>query len=334
MKPFRLVTIFVWLLAASTTATAQERLTLLDATTQALAKNHRIRMEREEVTAADARMESARGSYDPTFHFDAGTGYARHPVTSLFSGAPEGDLAPSWGYFSGNGGSWYQWYDNEKDIEKNGGTVVKSNGPPGAFTYETTDGRWIRLDLSKNSWQAFSHSEDAWNGFESDRSESNSGLGQAVELTLNITGGNIAARLGKFALGRIFSSEITTLGLSGGADAVQSGTGLTTEGMAYELKFLPRHLPGTAQAEGLVAREGAAHVFNDLSTLSRVEADLFTHGVSTGTVRGFSRVGLQFEESIGFRIGQDGTRQALNYAEMKIRANGLYHIIPRTGPSH
>src|SRR5262249_9060720 len=130
----------------------------------------------------------------------------------------------AWGYFSGNGGSWYQWFDDEKDIKKNGGTVVKSNGPPGAFTYESTDGRWIRLDLSKNSWQAFSHSEDAWNGFELDRSESNSGLGQAVELTLNITGGNIATRICKSALGRILGSEITTLGLSGGTAVASSGT--------------------------------------------------------------------------------------------------------------
>src|SRR5262245_2999663 len=118
MRPLRLVTIFVCLLAASTNAAAQERLTLLDATTQALAKNHRIRMEREEVTAADARAESARGSYDPTFRFDVGTGYERHPVTSLFSGAPAGDLSPSWSNFSGNA--------SLTQLFKNGATVTFS----------------------------------------------------------------------------------------------------------------------------------------------------------------------------------------------------------------
>ena len=102
MKPFRPVTIFVCLFAAASSATAQERLTLLDATTQALAKNHRIRMEREDVAAADARSQGALGSYDPQLRFDVGGGYRRYPVTSLFSGAPEGDLAPSWGEFSGS----------------------------------------------------------------------------------------------------------------------------------------------------------------------------------------------------------------------------------------
>jgi HAE1 family hydrophobic/amphiphilic exporter-1 len=152
MKPLRLVTIFVCLLAASTTATAQERLTLVDATTQALAKNHRIRMEREEITAADARMESARGSYDATFRFDAGTGYYRHPITSLFSGAPEGDLAPSWGYFSGNA--------SLTQLFKSGATVTFSTslsreGTNDAFTlfdpaYFTSLGVDLRQPLLRN----------------------------------------------------------------------------------------------------------------------------------------------------------------------------------------
>src|SRR6185436_18614833 len=60
----------------------------------------------------------------------------------------------AWGYFSGNGGNWYQWFDDEKDIEKNGGTVVKANAGAG-YTYQASDGRWIRLDLSKNSWEAY-----------------------------------------------------------------------------------------------------------------------------------------------------------------------------------
>lgn len=109
-------------------------------------------------------------------------------------------------------------------------------------------------------------------------------------------------------------------------------SGVSLEGSAYELKFLNRHLPGTAAAEREIAR-GSAHVFNDLSTLSRVESEIFARGIETGSSRGFSRFGLRFDEAIGTGIGRDGTTTALHYGEMKMRSNGLYHIVPRTGPA-
>ena len=72
--------------------------------------------------------------------------------------------------------------------------------------------------------------------------------------------------------------------------------------------------------------------FNDLATLSRVESEIFARGTYTGSQGGFLRFGVRFEEPIGTRIARDGTRIALDYGELKLRENGLYHVLPRTGP--
>jgi outer membrane protein len=85
----------VCLLAAVSTAHAQESLTLADATARALAKNHAIRIERESIAAADARMSGARGDYDLLVRVDLTARRRRDPVTSLFSGAPSGAVAPT-----------------------------------------------------------------------------------------------------------------------------------------------------------------------------------------------------------------------------------------------
>ncbi|MFN0113009.1 MAG: RHS repeat domain-containing protein [Blastocatellia bacterium] len=131
----------------------------------------------------------------------------------------------AWGYFSGNAGSWYKWFDDEADIEKNGGTVVK--GGPGAFTFQANDGRWIKLDRDSANWKAYSNSDDAfYDGFVVREGEAGSGPGQAVNLALSITGGSILNRAASSFFGRIFGSEITTLGLSStGTATVASGTG-------------------------------------------------------------------------------------------------------------
>src|SRR5215467_7202665 len=76
----RLLSISVCLLAAVRGAAAQE-------------KNHAIRIERESIAAADARVVGARGDYDPQLHFDVTTRRWRDPNTSLFSGAPSGEVA-------------------------------------------------------------------------------------------------------------------------------------------------------------------------------------------------------------------------------------------------
>lgn len=54
-------------------------------------------------------------------------------------------------------------------------------------------------------------------------------------------------------------------------------------------------------------------------------------GQFIGAVRGWDRYGLQFDAPIGFRVGADGSRTPLHYGEIKVR-DGMYHVIPRTGP--
>ena len=95
MVSSRLLSIPVCLLASASAVHAQESLTLADATARALAKNHAIRSERETIAAADARMSGARGEYDPQLRWDLTARHRRDPNTSLFSGAPSGEVAPT-----------------------------------------------------------------------------------------------------------------------------------------------------------------------------------------------------------------------------------------------
>ncbi|WP_437904014.1 RHS repeat-associated core domain-containing protein [Sorangium sp. So ce327] len=109
--------------------------------------------------------------------------------------------------------------------------------------------------------------------------------------------------------------------------------GKAFSGIAYELKHIPKHIEGTPAAARLVAKDGSAHVFHDMSTLARVENAIFSEGQFTGVVRGTERFGLTFENPIGTRIGADGSRIPLFYGEATVRPGGLYHIMPRTGPA-
>jgi outer membrane protein len=90
----------VLLLLAAPAARAQQPLTLADATARALARNHDIRIEREAVDTANARALSAQGSYDPRLKVDASGRHHRDPITTLFSGAPPGEVAASQTGFS------------------------------------------------------------------------------------------------------------------------------------------------------------------------------------------------------------------------------------------
>jgi RHS repeat-associated protein len=135
-----------------------------------------------------------------------------------------------------------------------------------------------------------------------------------------------------FDVGLFFSGFRGGGGGGGGAGGSGAGAGLSMEGKAYELGLLRRHLPGTAEATKLAASPSSAHVFNDLSTLSRVESEIFARGTYTGSQNGFARFGLRFDEPIGTRMARDGTRTALDYGELKLRESGLYHVTPRTGP--
>jgi HAE1 family hydrophobic/amphiphilic exporter-1 len=86
---------FCLTLSLAPLAGADQRLTLAEATSRALAKNHSIRVERENVAAADARARGSLGAYDVQMTLDVNARHHRDPVNSLFSGAPSGSPAPS-----------------------------------------------------------------------------------------------------------------------------------------------------------------------------------------------------------------------------------------------
>jgi outer membrane protein TolC len=80
--------------ASSPGSQSSSPITLADATARALSKNRDIVIERESATIADANLERAQAGYDPVIRGDARYRDAKLPVTSLLSGAPEGELAP------------------------------------------------------------------------------------------------------------------------------------------------------------------------------------------------------------------------------------------------
>ena len=83
------------MLCSASLAQAQQPLTLADATARALQRNTDIRIEREVVSAAEAREAGALGSYDLRLKVDASEHHHVDPSTTLFSGAPPGEVAPS-----------------------------------------------------------------------------------------------------------------------------------------------------------------------------------------------------------------------------------------------
>ena len=102
MTPFKCTTLAAVLLGLASAASAQQRLTLDDAVARALERNHDIRIERDVVAAADARARGAYGEYDVQLQVELGFRHHRDPVTSLFSGAPEGKVAAAENGFLSN----------------------------------------------------------------------------------------------------------------------------------------------------------------------------------------------------------------------------------------
>src|SRR5258708_903323 len=82
-------------LSTASLCQAQQSLTLADATARALQRNTDIRIEREVVAAAESREAGALGSYDFRLKVDASERHHRDPITTLFSGAPLGEVSPS-----------------------------------------------------------------------------------------------------------------------------------------------------------------------------------------------------------------------------------------------
>lgn len=64
-----------------------------------------------------------------------------------------------------------------------------------------------------------------------------------------------------------------------------------------------------------------------------VEETISKNGVYLGEIRNAKRYGFMFDKPIGHRVAKNGTRIPLYYGEVKIDSNGLYHLIPRTGPA-
>ena len=95
----RLATLVFALVAAAAfgadPAPAPVSLTLAEATRSALEKNNALSIERQNVVQADVAVTGAHGAYD--LFWTAEGRYRDHtdPINSQFSGAPEGDLAPT-----------------------------------------------------------------------------------------------------------------------------------------------------------------------------------------------------------------------------------------------
>jgi HAE1 family hydrophobic/amphiphilic exporter-1 len=83
------------LLCLTCTAAAQE-LTLSDAIARALEKNADVVVERESLHIAEANVLRASAAYEPTVRGDARLRKHTDPVNSVLSGAPAGELAPTY----------------------------------------------------------------------------------------------------------------------------------------------------------------------------------------------------------------------------------------------
>ena len=119
MMAQRVMWISVCLLIAAGVAGAQERLSLANATTRALEKNHAIRIEREAVAAADARIGSANGAYDRHFRVGIEASRYQNPDATLFSGAPDGRVAPT--------STDFDWSASISQLFKTGAVVTVSS---------------------------------------------------------------------------------------------------------------------------------------------------------------------------------------------------------------
>ena len=79
-------------------------LTLEEAIARALEQSENLVIERASQDAAAAAVDGARGAYDPQLEFSAGFRRSLLPVNSAFSGAPEGEVAPTDESFEGSAG--------------------------------------------------------------------------------------------------------------------------------------------------------------------------------------------------------------------------------------
>ncbi|MEP6993119.1 MAG: TolC family protein [Acidobacteriota bacterium] len=93
----RSVSMILFLAAAVSAAqdSGTVSLSLSDASRRALANNSSLLIERENLSQADFAIMRARGAYDLSWNADVAYRDRTDPVNSIFSGAPDGILAPS-----------------------------------------------------------------------------------------------------------------------------------------------------------------------------------------------------------------------------------------------
>jgi outer membrane protein TolC len=80
---------------APATPPAPARISLAEATRSALEKNNGLAVERENLFQADESITGAKGAYDLFLAADGNYREHTDPINSVFSGAPEGELAPT-----------------------------------------------------------------------------------------------------------------------------------------------------------------------------------------------------------------------------------------------
>jgi RHS repeat-associated protein len=234
-----------------------------------------------------------------------------------------------WGYKDIEGNRQFKWFDG--DVVDEGWTVYNHSyyvGEDQAIWLDSGSSNFLVLnknDFSNNIWQSLQNTDPG--SYNADQMTAlHSGVASAAYYTPAAAQDRAFASIAGGLVGGLLSNFARSIGL------VAEESTLSMRGVAYELRHLNKHIAGTQEAARQLAKDGKAFVFNDLATLSRVEAEIFTKGVFTGTsADGWSRYGLRFGQQIGTRIGRDGSTQALHYGELKIRG-GLYHIIPRPGP--
>ena len=93
----RLLAFTLLLIAAGARAAepaAPVSVTLTAATRRALERNTSLAIERQTLEQAEAAVTRAKGSYDPLWNFGVSWRKDTQPINSVFSGAPEGSLAP------------------------------------------------------------------------------------------------------------------------------------------------------------------------------------------------------------------------------------------------
>ncbi|HKP37905.1 MAG TPA: RHS repeat-associated core domain-containing protein, partial [Pyrinomonadaceae bacterium] len=239
----------------------------------------------------------------------------------------------------GDGKLEAQWFDSEDDLKKAGNEWSAMT----SFLWRNPNGDgYISFDRFSNFHEGVSTMAvvgGLFNGSTSSLMAGYSSKSNPVARMLNGIPNSVDAILRDPQVQKIINSpDFQFLSVYSGMAALEFGaassasTGLSMEGRAFQLTQLNKHIAGTAEAEKTAAA-GAAHVFNDLSTFSRVESEIFARGIYTGSRGGVHRYGLLFDEPIGLRIDRAGNTTTLNYGQLKLNDNGLYHVIPRAkGP--